>query len=106
MADWTRLGRPASLGLFLTFQLKSVLGKGESETAELAGLMTGMSDKTIREWRDKFFESGGAYQRSGVVWTNETKASRYICENATKKGVANLTTDSFCQWVNDSLLPN
>ena len=71
--------------------------------------MTGKSNKTIREWKDKFFESGGdipeskrgAYQRSGVLWTNVTlnkKASRYICENATMKGVANLTTASLGQW--------
>ena len=86
------------------------MGKGETEAAELAGLMTGKSDKTIREWRDKFFESGGdipeskqgAYQRSGVLWMNETlnkKASRYTSENAAMKGVANLTTGSFCLFL-------
>ena len=69
MAGFDREDR-ASLGLFLTFQ---VLGKGKTEAAELAGLMTGKSDKTIREWRDKFFKSGGdlpeskqgVYQRIG-----------------------------------------
>jgi hypothetical protein len=34
------------------------LGKGETEAEELAGLTIGKSDKTVREWRDKFFESG------------------------------------------------
>ena len=112
--DWEER---ASLGLFLCFQLKSVLGKGETEAAELAALMTGKSDRTIREWRTKFLESGGdipeskqgAYQRSGVLWTNEQlnkKASRYIRENAAKKGASNLTAGSFCQWVNEELLPN
>ena len=49
------------------------------------------------------------YQRSGVLWTNETlnkQATRYVRENAAKKGKANLTAGSFCQWVNESLLPN
>ena len=46
--------------------------------------------------------------RSGVLWTNEQlnkKASRYIRANAAKKGSANLTAGSFCQWVNEELLP-
>ena len=50
----------------------------------------------------------GAYQRRGVLWTNEQlnkKASRYIREHAAKKGSSNLTAGSFCQWVNE-LLPN
>lgn len=37
----------ASLGLFLSFQLKSVFQKGDTEAAEIAGMMTGKSDKTI-----------------------------------------------------------
>ena len=38
-----------SLGLFLCFQLTSLLGKHETEAAELAGMMIGKSDRTIRE---------------------------------------------------------
>lgn len=106
-----------SLGLFLCFQLKSVLGKGDIEAAELAGLITSKSDKTIRDWRSKFVESGGsipeskqgAYQRTGIMWTSETlnkKATTYIRENAARRGAANLTAASFCQWVNCDLLPN
>lgn len=51
----------------------------------------------------------GAYQRSGVLWTSETlnkKATKYIRENAASKGRADLTAGSFCQWVNERLLPN
>ena len=48
-----------SLGLFLCFQLRSVLAKGETEAAELAAIMTGKSYRTIREWRTKFLESNG-----------------------------------------------
>lgn len=35
----------ASLGLFLSFQLSSSLGKGETEAAEIAGQMIGKSDR-------------------------------------------------------------
>ena len=107
----------ASLGLFLSFQLSSVLRKGETEAAELAGQMIGRSDRTVREWRSKFFDSGGEipesrqgqYERTGVLWKNESlnrKATRYIRTNAAVKGQANLTVGKFCQWVNNELLPN
>ena len=46
----------ASLGLFLCFQLTNLLGTGETEAAELAGIMIGKSDKTICEWRSNFFK--------------------------------------------------
>lgn len=106
-----------SLGLFICFQLKHTLRKGETEAAELAGLMIMKSEKTIRDWRAKFFANGGVveetkqgrYQRSGVLWRNEDlnkKAARYIRENAFVKGRANLTAGSFCSWINQELLPN
>ena len=47
-----------SFGMFLYFQLTTVLGKGETESAELGGLMITKSDKTIRDWRSNFFEGG------------------------------------------------
>ena len=107
----------ASLGLFLHFQHTTVLGKGETEAAELTGMMIGKSDKTIREWRTNFLQSGGEvpeskqghYQRTGVLWRNENlnkKATRYIRDNASVKGKPNLTAGKFCQWVNNDLLPN
>ena len=34
----------------------SILGNGETEAAELTSQMIG---RTIREWKSKFFESGG-----------------------------------------------
>ena len=107
----------ASLGLFLNFQLKSCIGMGVTEAAEVSGLMIGKSDRTIREWQARFFDNGGevaesrqgGYQRSGILWTNEElnrKAAKFIRENAAVKGRPNLTAGMFCQWVNEDLLPN
>lgn len=106
----------ASLGLFLTFQLKSAVQKGDTEAAEMAGMMIGKSDKTIREWRKNFMETNevphsaqGQYQRTGVLWKCEhlnSVATQYIRSNASVKGKSNLTVASFCEWVNESLLPN
>lgn len=63
-----------------TIHYVSVLGKGETEAAELAGLMIMKCERTIRDWRSNFFENGckvteskqGGYQRAGVLWKNET----------------------------------
>ena len=106
-----------SLGLFLYFQLVSVLGKSKTEAAELAGMMVGKSEQTIRQWKDSFLSNNGkilesnqgGYQRSGVIWKSEelnVKATKYIRQNAAVKGRPNLTVGSFCQWVNEELLPN
>ena len=50
----------------------------------------------------------GRYQQSGVLWLSEElnkRASDYVRENGNVKGQPNLTAGSFCQWVNESLLP-
>ena len=80
-------------------------------------MMIGKSDRTIQEWKRRFFESGGKlpeskqgqYERTGVLWSNKSfnkKAARYIHTNASVKGKPNLTAHSFCQWVNEVLLHN
>ena len=51
----------------------------------------------------------GKYQRSGILWSSEElnkKACKCVRENANVKGKPNLTTASFCRWINDELLPN
>ena len=65
-----------SLGLFLCVQLSKHFDLGETKAAELAGMIVGRSDKTVREWRKYFLEEGefreneqGKYQRSGVLWS-------------------------------------
>ena len=89
---------------------------GATKAAELAGMMVGKSDRTVRDWRAHFMETGeipeskqGKYIRTGVLWTSEElnkKASDYIRDNANVKGKPKLTVGRFCQWVNDDLLPN
>ena len=58
------------------------------KAAELAGMMVGRSDKTVHEWKKHFLEEGevpeskqGKYQRSDVLWSDESlnkKARQYI----------------------------
>ena len=103
-----------ALGVFLQYHLCETIGKGETEAAELAGLMIGRSDRTVRDWKVQFYENDGRipestqgqYQRSGVLYHNEAlnnKVCKYVRDNASVKGPANLTI-SFCQWVNELLV--
>lgn len=43
-----------ALGVFLQYHLSQTVGKNETEAAELAGLMIGRSERTIREWKAQF----------------------------------------------------
>ena len=81
--EWvTHLDREdrTALGVFLYVQMKTLLAKGETEAAELAGIMTGRSDKSIRDWKMKCV--------------------------STQEGRPNLTAGMFCHWVNETLLPS
>ena len=78
---------------------------GETKAAEIAGMMIGKSEETIREWRSYFIENGeipkckqGKYQQSGVLRTSEelNNVADYIRSNANVKGKPNLTVSQFC----------
>ena len=61
-------------------------------------------------------KANGKYERSGIIWCKRkkgtfveqlnAKAKKYIRLNSNVKGHPNLTVGSFCQWVNNTLLPN
>lgn len=106
-----------ALGLFLSFQLSKHFDLGETKSAELAVVMVGRSDRTIREWRTHFYNNDGEipdckqgkYQRTGVLWSSEDlnkKARKFVRNNSNVKGRANLTVGSFSEWINNELLPN
>lgn len=105
-----------SLGLFLVYNLQYTLNFTATKACEYAAIMMGRSERSIRQWRTDYFENGeilenkqGHYQRTGLLWSNEKlnkKASEYVRENANVKGAPNLTSASFCSWINDFLLPN
>ena len=78
-----------------------------------AGDVLGYSDRTVREWRLSLTEQGfpdsyqGKYQRI-LLWSDEElnqKATEFIRTNGKAKGKPNLTTLTFCEWVNSDLLP-
>lgn len=88
-----------------------------TEASEIIGKVVGRSDRTVREWRAVFTDNcgefpntlQGKYQHDGVLWQNEDlnkAAVKYVRENSVVKGRPNLTATSFCQWINECLLPN
>lgn len=104
-----------SLAMFLHYHLTVTIGKGDTEASECAGLMKNKSDRTIRDWITQFYENNfkapdamqGHYQRSRVLWQNKSlnkKVINCVQQNASVKGRANLTTHSFCEWMNGVLL--
>ena len=104
-----------SLAMFLHYHLTVTIGKGDTEASQYMGLMINKSDRTIRDWITQFYENDfeipdseqGHYQRSGVLWQNESlnkKVTNYVRQNACVKGRANLTVHSFCEWLNEVLL--
>lgn len=106
-----------SLSITLHYMLVTLHGVMPMKAADSIASLVGKTERTVREWRYMFFSSNGEfpdseqgkYQRQGVLSQNEelNEAARdYVRANAVVKGRPNLTSRSFCQWVNESLLPN
>ena len=106
-----------SLTLLLHHLLVSRMLIQVSNAAKLIGEMVCKSDRTIREWKATFLTNDnsfpdtlqGKYQRRGVLWNDEKLNAcvwKYVRENANIKGKPNMTSLSFCKWVNEELLPN
>ena len=103
-----------SIAMFLCFQLVKQFEFTETKAAEYTAAMLNKGERTVRRWRSALVENDGVlpeseqgrYQRSGVLWQNDKKATEYVRANAAVKGHPNLTSADFCRWVNESLLPN
>ena len=101
----------------LSFQLQTLLSVSKYKAAELDRLLVWKSVNVIITWQDAFFENSGSvidhkqghYQRTGVLWNSESLsriATQHIRENTSVKGISNLTSLTFCEWVNKELLSN
>ena len=85
-----------------------------TSAADYTGIMISKSDRTVRQWLSDFRENGcipdtkqGRYERTGILWSSEhrnKKAYQHVQENVNVKGRPNMTSHSFCRWVNEELL--
>ena len=85
-----------------------------TDAVKKAGSFVGVNEKTVRKYRKEYFSNHGRfletkrgkYTRQCLLNNEDLRleASIWVHENAHKKGGANMTALSFCQWVNDTLL--
>ena len=81
-----------------------------------AAWITGFNEKTVRKYRKEFFENRGKFKDEArgkykrfCLFNDESlrlQASMWVREHAVKKGAPNMVARSFCQWVNNELLPS
>ena len=112
LPTWIRKTLAASLMCY--FQKRHKLNVKESalETA----YFTGHNENSVRTYRNDFFSNKGNFTESKqgkherwCLFNDENirlEASMWVRENAHKKGEANMTAATFCQWVNTELLPS
>ena len=84
--------------------------------AKESGILLGVNEKTVRNWRRDFYENNGTFttSRQGkhtrpFVLDDEDcrqKASQWVRSNASVKRKPNMTASKFAKGVNEELLPN
>ena len=105
------------LALLLYARLPKMFALKKTDSAAAVGEILCKNECTIRRWVDDFVANGGEfsdtqqghYRRSNSLMMNEDICERarvYVRENSAPRGRPNLTASSFCQWVNNELLPN
>lgn len=101
------------LAVFLTDCFKNDFGMGSVAATNKAATMCGVCGNTVRNWCQKLDSSGkfeekrGHHHRESIL--NDENCSElartWIKQNNYKKGEPNMTSTSFCHWVNNCLHP-
>ena len=81
------------------------------DAAQEAASVTGFNEKTVRLYRKEIFEQKGNFKegRQGKYKRHCLLNESLMLQCGSEKciqGEANMTAKSFCQWVNDQLLPS
>ncbi len=108
-----------SLAVFLCHVFTSELDLSHSKAAEHTAKVIGKTERTIRQWRTDLIAHGeikeskkGKYERPKVLWANKElndKARTFVQANTAfmvQGKQSTMKVKDFCQWVNDTLLPN
>lgn len=117
--DWV-VGLPLHDRKMLSVMLCVTLQKRFKMTATASALeaawISGFNEKTVRGYRKDFFDNKGSFKEEKrgkykrlSLFNDENlrlKAAMWVRENAVRKGEANMTARSFCQWINNDLLPS
>lgn len=102
--------------VILMEHFKNQMDLNVKDAATEAGSIVGFNERTVQCYRNDFFENKGhftilqqgKYERQCVHHDEELshKAAEWVCEHAFVWGKPNMTAQSFCCWVNDTLLPS
>ena len=105
-----------TLSVSLMHYFQTRCGMNVKDSAQEAACITGFNEKTIRTYRTDFFANKGRFTDSTrgryerfCLFNDESirlEVSMWVRQNAHKKGAANMTASSFCEWVNNDLLPS
>ena len=108
-----------SLAVFLCHIFTSELDLSHSKAAEHTAKIIGKTERTIRQWRTDLVTHGeikeskkGKYERPKVLWANKElndKARTFVQANTAfmvQGKQSTMKVKDFCQWVNETLLPN
>lgn len=108
-----------SLAVFLCHVFTSELDLSHSKAAEHTAKIIGKTERTIRQWRTDLITHGeikeskkGKYERPKVLWANKElndKARTFVQANTAfmvQGKQSTMKVKDFCQWVNETLLPN
>lgn len=108
-----------SLALFLMHIFTTNLEMTHARAADHTAKIIGKTDRTIRQWRSDLIQYGevresqkGKYTRPKVLWANKElndKARAFVEANTAfvvQGKQSTMKIKDFCEWVNDTLLPN
>ena len=105
-----------TLAVLLMHSFKVRQNMRVTDAAIESGSITGFNERTVRQYHKQFVENKGQfpetkqgrYKKMCLLNDEELRleASMWVRANAYKKGEANMTASTFCQWVNDELLPS
>ena len=86
-----------------------------SGAAQEAASISGFNERTVRRYSKQFYDNQGKFPESRQgkferhwLFNDENlrlQAAMWVRENSYNKEEGNMTAHSFCQWVNDHLLP-
>lgn len=108
-----------SLALFLCHIFTAELKMPHSKAAEHTAKIIGRTERTIRQWRSDLVAYGeiresqkGKYERPKLLWANKElndKARAFVQTHTAfmvQGKQSMMKAKDFCQWVNETLLPN
>ena len=104
------------LAVLLTETLQKRFNIKSTAAALEAAWVTGFNEKMVRYYRKEFMQNKGKFREEQhgkykriCLFNDENlrlRASMWVRENAVNKGGPNMPARSFCQWVNETLLPS